>query len=960
MTPTESFADTAQVDRPPPAIELPGLLPGASVGRYLVVDRVGEGGMGVVYKAYDPQLGRTVALKLVRTVHEGRLDTGGTLRERFLREARALALLSHPNVINVHDAGVFGDDVFIAMEFVEGPTLGRWLRAEPRSRDRILDVFLAAGAGLVAAHTAGLVHRDFKPDNVIVSPDGRVRVLDFGLARAVDVDDDNSTLADAPHSRRQGEATPKNAESTKAAPSSSRTGSGGKRTPAGSLSSLTEGGAIMGTPRFMAPEQHLGHSVDERADQFSFCVALYTALYGAAPFAGTSIAELTDNVIIGNVAEPPAGSKVPRWLRTVLLRGLSVEPAARYPSMSALLAALRADSTIARGRWIRTGLVAAVVASAGLAWFGSHRNQTLACQGASRALAGVWDDGRRGSVRSAFLATQLPYAESVLHSVNQAFDEYADAWTKMRIDACEATNVRGEQSQELLDLRMTCLDDRLAEMKALGDVFTNADPKVVEHAVTAAEALPLLAPCADTVALRDPVPPPRDPAAAKRVGELREQLAQVEARWVAGGTSRNAEGASEALAAAEELHYAPLEAEAAYVLGNLLGDQGDFTGAGRSYHHALVAATSGRHDAVAAKAIIALVHADGAMHSRFEDADRWADLAEASIGRFKQKDELLGSLYEERSILRRRESKLGDALEDAKRALDLRLKVYGPRNDHVAITYHFLGNAYWALAKYPEALDAYGHATDIIVAEVGPDHPKLAATLIGMGNVHGDMGDHDRAVSDYQRALAILEKVAPNDPDIGGVYNNMGDELQSVGKLAEARAQYLRALEWRNKTLGPSFEMTMVLDNLGEVSLDLNDDAAAMTYFRRARDMGEQVLGREHALFAGSLWGIGEVYRREGKLDLAWDAFQKSLPIAEKALGPDHPMLAKPLLLGIGLVQLARHERASAVATLERAVKLEEEAARPSDLAAVKAALAEATRGDTRLAKAPSTGGTRD
>ncbi|HEY2513468.1 MAG TPA: serine/threonine-protein kinase, partial [Polyangiaceae bacterium] len=377
MTSNESSADTAKVDRPSLTIPRPGLPPGTSVGRYLIVDLVGEGGMGVVYKAYDPQLGRTVALKLVRTTHQGRLDTGGTLRERFLREARALALLSHPNVINVHDAGVFGDDVFIAMEFVEGPTLGRWLRTEPRSRDRILDVFLAAGAGLVAAHAAGLVHRDFKPDNVIVSSDGRVRVLDFGLARAVDAGDDASTLADAPLSRRQEDAKrPAPAASTTASPSS-ETSSGGKRTPAGSLSSLTEGGAIMGTPRFMAPEQHLGHAVDERADQFSFCVALYTALYGAAPFGGASILELTENVIVGKVSEVPAGSRVPRWLRAVLLRGLSVEPAARYPSMSALLAALRADPTIARGRWLQMGLVAAVMASAGLAWFSSHRSQTL-------------------------------------------------------------------------------------------------------------------------------------------------------------------------------------------------------------------------------------------------------------------------------------------------------------------------------------------------------------------------------------------------------------------------------------------------------------------------------------------------------------------------------------------------------------------------------------------------------
>jgi tetratricopeptide (TPR) repeat protein len=211
-----------------------------------------------------------------------------------------------------------------------------------------------------------------------------------------------------------------------------------------------------------------------------------------------------------------------------------------------------------------------------------------------------------------------------------------------------------------------------------------------------------------------------------------------------------------------------------------------------------------------------------------------------------------------------------------------------------------------------------------------------------MGNVHGDMGAPEAALADFHRARALLERVTPGDPDVATIDNNIGDVLEGMGKLEEARAQYRRALERREKDAGPSFEITMILDNLGEVSLELEDSAAAMGYFTRALAMGEKVLGPDHALCAGALWGIGESYRLEGKLDEAWGYFQRSLPIAEKALGASHPMLARPLLLGIGQVQLARGETAAAIATLERAEKLAEGRARPRDVAAVRAVLAEA------------------
>jgi serine/threonine-protein kinase len=315
---------------------------GALVGRYLILGRLGSGGMGVVYSAYDPELDRKIALKLLRP----ETAAGSNGRARLLREAQAMARLSHPNVVSVFDVGTFGEDVFVAMELVEGTTLKQWLKAQPRSIRDVLEVFLQAGRGLAAAHERGLVHRDFKPDNVIIDGQGRVRVLDFGLARVA-----------------SGE-TPINETPTSMSLPPDWTPSSG--TPLSNA--LTRTGAFLGTPAFLSPEQWHGDATDERSDQFSFCIALYEALYGERPFDAASEAMLGVEVVGGRVRKAPAASNVPTGLRAILLRGLTVDRAARFESMEALLGALHSDPALVRHRWLRSALllvsVAAVVSAA--------------------------------------------------------------------------------------------------------------------------------------------------------------------------------------------------------------------------------------------------------------------------------------------------------------------------------------------------------------------------------------------------------------------------------------------------------------------------------------------------------------------------------------------------------------------------------------------------------------------
>ncbi|MCB9752919.1 MAG: serine/threonine protein kinase [Myxococcales bacterium] len=280
-------------------------------GRFTVLERVAGGGMGVVYAAFDPKLSRKVAIKVLR-------DQGDARRRRLLREARTLARLSHPNVVAIHDVEHEGDAVFIAMEFIEGDSLRRWLR-QPRLLERVVDVLVDAGQGLAAAHAQGVVHGDFKPDNVLVGEDGRARVVDFGLARTIEA-----------------------------------------REPTGCVESMAAASGLSsrvgGTVMYMAPEQLAGGRPDERADQFSFAVTAYEALYGARPFSGETAGAILEEVRAGRVRAPPVGSHVGAALHRALLRALELDATRRFPSMRALLEELRVTPGSRRSRWFGVGL----------------------------------------------------------------------------------------------------------------------------------------------------------------------------------------------------------------------------------------------------------------------------------------------------------------------------------------------------------------------------------------------------------------------------------------------------------------------------------------------------------------------------------------------------------------------------------------------------------------------------
>jgi serine/threonine protein kinase/tetratricopeptide (TPR) repeat protein len=623
---------------PPSKRERP-LARGSSIGRYLLLDPLGQGGMGVVYKAYDPELDRSIALKLLHASVDS--------PERLLREAQALARLQHQNVITVYDVGIFGANVFIAMEFVDGQTLRQWLKKEKRAPDEILSVFLAAGEGLAAAHKAGLVHRDFKPDNVMVGTDGRVRVLDFGLARTAGPTQDvplapgDTIAAEALEAEPQDPTvgvrrTTKSPQRTppRPAPEPLPLPSDSGRISSSLLNSpLTHVGAIVGTPRFMAPEQQLNETIDERADQFSFCVSLYWALYGGFPFLGESQQDVLDAILTHQIAPTPAGSTVPRRLRQVLVRGLASRPKARFASMGELLAALRADPRVQRRRWMMAAALVALPILATAVATRIKRDQGAVCRGAERKLVGVWDPARRVALEQAFQRSGKPSAAEWFKLAAANLDGYAAHWTSERTEACEATRVHREQSEEVLDLRMACLDGRLREMQSLVSAIASGDADAMQEAPRATSRLGALEECADVPALRSPTPRPRDAQQRAQIETLEKRLADVQAFYNLGKLDAATSSSAALVHDAAALGFAPLLAKAHLWQGRTFADTYDGPKAISAFHSAFGVALGSGEGLIVGEAATRLAQEYVYARNKSE-SDAWYAIAEGALLRF--------------------------------------------------------------------------------------------------------------------------------------------------------------------------------------------------------------------------------------------------------------------------------------------------------------------------------------
>jgi tetratricopeptide (TPR) repeat protein/predicted Ser/Thr protein kinase len=794
---------------------------GRRFGRYLVLGEIGKGGMGIVYRAYDPELNRKVALKVLRRA-ERDPERVAVARVRLQREAQTLARLSHRNVVAVYDVGTRDGDVFLAMELCEGQDLQAWLAMRQRSTSEVLAVMVQAGEGLAAAHDVGIVHRDFKPSNVLVSDDGRISVTDFGLARPEPTVD----LAAAGRTRTGTSRT--------VDPSESAIGDG-------SLFdlTLTEEGRAVGTPAYMAPEQHAGEPADPRGDQYAFCLALWEALYGKRPFQGLSSRVLVDEKRLG-IAAPPAargpGGAVPRRVRKALVRGLQVDPSRRFPRLGALLSELRPRPH--RARRVAAPLVAiAVTGLAGsLAWGMLKAERTGPCPAAESRLHGAWDDDARARVLDAFEATGAPHAPATGDAVVAMLDRRASAWTEMHQDACLATWERGEQSQHLLDLRMACLEDQRRQLAATTRVLGGADRSVVDHAAAMVLALPEVAVCAD-IARLEGAPPPPDPETAEIVAVARDGLAEVNAARRAGRHRDALDRADQLLAETRDLPHPATRAEIELAHAKLLADDGRPERAIEGFEHAAIVARRAGHGRTEAEAWSELSRVVG---GHMQEADRgrfYGELALATIAALGGDEDLLATARLELGEVEFRAGNDEAAARHIEAALELREALYGRDHYLVAETLGRLAGPHFRGGEHERAARELERAIGIYRDVFGDAHPRLAAPIGNLGLVLASMGRTDEAIETMQRARTILlAAFGPEHPGIAAADDSIATALAKAGRTRDAIAHYRTAIDTFERTLGPTHPaIAAPLLGLGTAWLHLGRPADARAPLERAR-----------------------------------------------------------------------------------------------------------------------------
>jgi tetratricopeptide (TPR) repeat protein len=853
---------------------------GERVGRYVILYRLGEGGMGVVYAAYDPQLDRKIAIKLVRA-SKGR----STRQAAMLHEAQLLARLSDPHVVAIHDVGMVDDAVFVAMDFVDGETLRRWAVAPGRKVAEIVAAYRQAGAGLAAAHRAGIVHRDFKPDNALVDRQGRVQVLDFGLAHT-----DESATPDDPPPR-------------------------------------THAGRPTGTPVYMAPEQHRREPPRPASDQFSFCVSLYEALWRRLPWGGLEGAALTAAIVEGPPVDAPRLPGVTAELRKAILRGLERDPAARHPSMDALLEAL-ARATARGRRRRRSQMVAAIVATGAVAWVAGRTlgPATVGCDDADRRLSDAWSDERAAAVEQAFAQTGRPHATRTAATVHGLLDAYTTQWTSAWRDACEATHVFREQSSELLDLRMACLDQRRQRLDALVGLFAEADGPLVDRAAEATLALPEVAACADTAALRRRASGRTDPQARAELDDVASRISQAQSLDAAG---RFFDGATLAEIAAKEagaIGDPALVAEANLAWGLVLDNAGRHEQAAEVLRRAAIAAEDADDDRLLTDARTALVAVVGERLQRIEEANVWADLARASLERIGRDPRRESRLEQDLALVLEYTGKLDDVLVHQRRALALASEPGATNEVERARLFIDIAMTLAELGAHDEALERGEAGLEIWRNAYGEDHPRTAAAMGALGVVHDRRGDMATARQWYETSfLAYARALGQDNPRTAEMLGNLAIAEIGLGDVTRAVEHFERALSiLRTNHPGDDPAVAGAHQNLGSAYRVAGRHDDALEQHRAALAMRERLFGPEDPRIASSLVGLANVLEESlGRPAEALVLRERALAVRERAVGPDDPSLCLDLanlahnLLATGDVvrARARAERAMGLAS---------------------------------------------
>lgn len=869
---TPEKTGSANPKQPP----LPALLPtGTRRGRYILLEPIGWGGMGVVYAAFDPELNRKVALKLLRLEFtEGTL--ANELKSRLLREAQAMARFSHPHVVRIYDVGSVDDRIFIAMEFIEGLNLRQWLNHNTSTTHQILSFFVQAGEGLAAAHEEDLVHRDFKPDNILIGKNGSVSITDFGLVQSNVIQEAGgiSSLMD-----RESQAIQKDKPQF-----------------------LTRAGSLIGTLPYMAPEQLRSQTVDARSDQFSFCVALYESLCGERPFPGKDTQTLLAQIKTGPKT-PETSKEIAPWLWSMLQRGLAPHPDDRYPSMNALLeelhhavtppATLKSQPLLVAGLGMLMGLFVLVLLYA-------IQPQKPNCQDGTTKLSNVWNEEKQQSMQKAFLKIQRQYAPVVWRDTKAVLDRYSRQWVETYTKTCQATHVLGEQSERLLDLRMMCLTRRLQDFKALVDVLGNANERVLLRASGATLGLDSLQECRRTQKTIDTSPPPSSPKDRDLLKQVEGKLSRVNALRLSGLFRQSEQLAKTLDEPVQRLQYLPLTARVSYVVGKTWMEMGRWKAAVASMRKASVAAIQSEDDRTTALSWIGLMQSH-IFQSQFREANEYKYLIKPLLSRIKNSQKLrlsyqilLGYWYDQKGSYKKAISTYQHAIQLLDQTIAQKSnKSYELDGLNVIASklYNNAGTAASKSGKYKYAHQLFKKSLLFKKKYMAPSHPSVGLTLGNLGQLLREMGQWKQAMVYFKRSYQIKEKgLRSNHPWLAA-------DLSGIASIQHQQKKYKQALQTYKKVftiLEKNFPSTHVFvglihNNVGNVYLDMKLWGLAVNHYNKALKVFQKGQGLKHQN-VGMVWErLGALYAQRKMFNKAWHYYQKAEANLKQSVGPKHP-----------------------------------------------------------------------
>ncbi len=770
---------------------------GSRAGRYLIEKKLGEGGMGVVYAAYDPELDRSLAIKVL---HFSRITPSHaeSTRKRLTEEARALASLSHPNVVNIYDIGTVDGHVFIAMERVRRGDLEGWLKEQDRGWKEIIARFVEAGRGLAAAHSAGLVHRDFKPQNVLIGEDGRPQVADFGLAMSIP-----------------------GPESEVASPSDGSSGSSSS--------------PVEGTPAYMAPEQYWGQDIGPAADQFSFCVSLWEALYGKRPFAGKNWQKLMINLAKGEIV-PPGKHDVPKRFERLLRKGLAKKPEDRWPSFQELLRQLenkveaRRKKIVGLGAALTLGLLAL-----GWAWF---HGSPAPCQSVGRRVEKVWNTQERTRLEANFLRAALADgALGIMEGTLSALDLFSEHWVEARTEACAATHLHGEQSSDLLDLRMECLDERLDSLDDLLSLIVEAERPALFRATESIETLVPLELCANRSLLTATVPLPPDEDSRLRIEAQESTLVRASHLLSLGQAPEATEILNQSQDEVNSLAFPPLSTEFWRLKAALAVYGANYRQGRQWFFKALSEAISANSQENIVRILTEIQLMEGNEFYLLESAERWDLLVKAHIAR-------LGS----------------PATFEFERLRALWI-------------------AYEAAGQSQKSLEVLHLADQLVRDNWEEENHQMGTVLNGMGLAYLGLKEYDKAILSFQRERSIREKLlGQNHSLIADILSNEGIAHGEMGNMKEARSVISKAVAIYESLGDFAIDAAYVNENLALTWIP-EDPNKALEILRRS-ERAYEVYASPKSLFRADLQSTYvDIYRASGDLEAAEAAYRKALQI---------------------------------------------------------------------------------